>query len=298
MCVAGFFPGHGGTIPYSMPLYEMVTKSFGSIHFVANFIVFLLIATEAMLLNYIINENEILSKPSFLPALLYIVFMTTDNSLLMIYPLLFANFFILLAIHRLMSSYRKDTAFPNSFDASFLLSIATLFYFPCVVFLPILFIGFVLFRPFNWREWIISIIGIVLPYIFIFTYYFWSDMLDLWSYKAFLAHLHEQSLLISSQNFYYVLSAVWVVVLFSLGKLFGGAEISQKSKKSMLLLIWFSLFGVVSILMISPISIRSFSVFAIPFSVFCANYFLKIKKGWWGELLFLLLLAVVFINRI
>ena len=163
-----------------MPLYEILAKPLNNFHYLATLIAFILIVCEAFLLNYIVNENEILTKPSFLPALFYIVFMSNDSTLLMLHPLLFANFFLLLAINKIISSYRKDNAFSNAFDAGILLSLSTLFYFPCIVFLPILGIGFILFRPFNWREWIISFIGILLPYSFVFTYYFWNNLLGDW----------------------------------------------------------------------------------------------------------------------
>jgi hypothetical protein len=298
--MASFFSQQDRVIKYSMPLYDMVAKPLNSAHFIATLIAFILIVSEAFLLNYIVNENEILTKPSFLPALFYIVFMSNDRTMLMLYPLLFANFFILLAIHKLVSSYRKDSAFSNAFDAGILFSLATLFYFPGIVFIPLLGIAFVLFRPFNWREWIISFLGVMLPYLFVFTYYFWNGMLvhsqvD----KMVYPHLSNQAKLDFSQHFYFILGVGWLLVLFSLGKLFTGSpETSQKNKKSIRLLLWFSAFALISVLIAKEISIQSFSALAIPSSVFCANYFLKIKKAWWGELLFLLLLVSVVINQL
>ncbi len=296
----GFFSEQSGIVKYSMPLYEILSNPVANFHFIATLIAFILIVAEAFLLNYIINENGILAKPSFLPALFYIVFMSADGTLLNLHPLIFASFFVLLAINKIVCSYKKDNAFSNAFDSGLLFSIATLFYFPSIVFLPLLGVGFILFRPFNWREWVISFIGILVPYTFLFSYYFCNDMLGYWwNIKLFFPGLHQHTIPKLSTSFYFMLGVSLLILLFSFGKLFTGfLDATQKNKKGILLLLWFSAFALISIFLAPEISIRSFSALAIPASVFCANYFLKIKKEWWGELLFLSLLTSVFINQL
>lgn len=294
----GFFAAHDA-YDFGMPFYTAVIKWFNGHGVIATILAYVLVVAQAFLLNFIVNENEVLSKPSFLPAFLYIIFMSSDTAQLTLYPLLFANLFILLAIHRLLNSYRKDTAFSNSFDAAFLLSIATLFYFPCVVFFPVLYVGFILFRPFNWREWFIALIGIVVPYTFVFTYFFWNDMLaSLWSFQLFYPN-PQRSNLAASEGFYVMLSVCLVVVLFSFGKLFTGlSDASQKNKKGILVLLWLTGLALLSVFLSPEITLRNFSVLAIPAAVFCSNYFLKMKRTQWGEVLFLMLLAAVFVNHL
>lgn len=298
--IISFFSESGSVVNYSMPLYEILVKPLNNLHFIATLIAFLLIVGEAFLLNYIVNENEILTKPTYLPALFYIVFMSNDKNMLTLHPSVFASLFILLAINKLVRSYQKDKAFSYAFDAGFLLSIATLFYFPSIVFLPLLGIGFILFRPFNWREWVISFLGVLAPITFVFTYYFWNDTLGYWwNIKIFFPGLHDQAKIDSPGSFYFMLGVTFLIILFSFGKLFSGfTEASQKNKKGILLLLWFSAFALISAFIAPEISIQSFSTLAIPAAVFCANYFLKIKKAWWGELLFLLLLTSIFLNHL
>ncbi len=283
---------------FAMPLYNLLTNPLNSLHVVASIVAFIIVVAEAFLLNYIINENEILNKPTFLPALLYIVFMSCDTQLLTIYPLLFANFFILMAINRLMTSYRKDIAFSNAFDAGFLLSIATLFYFPCIVFFPLLIIGFILFRPFNWREWVISFIGTAVPYTFVFTYYFWNDVLDYWwNVKVF--YPGTKHLILISPGFYFMICVASLIVLLSFAKLFVGiVDASQKNRKGISLLLWLLGLALLSMFLSPELSLQNFSVLAIPASVFCSNFFLRVRKIQWAELLFTLLFVAIIINQI
>ena len=287
-------------VKHSMPLYELFAGSFSNNPLLGTLIALILIIGEAFLLNYIVNENEVLSKQNYLPALFYILFISNNNDMLLLSPPLIANLFILFAINKLLASYRKDNAFSQAFDAGLLISIATLFYFPYVVFLPLLGVGLIIMRPFNWREWVISFIGAAIPYFFVISFYFWKDQLDyLFFDKMFFSLTRVKTPHIFHKSFYFMIGAGWLVLLFSMGKLFQGVGIgSQKTKKAIVLLVWFFFFSALSVLIAPEISTKYFSALAIPSAVFCSNYFTDIKKQWWAEFLFLLLLSSVFFNLI
>ncbi len=285
-------------VKHSMPLYELLAGIFVNIPWLSTLIGLLLVIGEAFLLNFIVNENEVLEKQNYLPALFYIVFMSNNNAMLTLHPLLFGNLFILLAFHKLLSSYRKDNAFSQAFDAGLLISISTLFYFPFVVFLPLLGLALIIIRPFNWREWIISFFGAVIPYLFVITFYFWNDRLDYLFYdKMFYQFIREKPIVDFPMTFYFMLGIGWMVILFSIFKIILGVGIgSQRTKKSIVILVWTLFFSALSILLAPEISTKYFSALAIPSAVFCANYFSHIKKGWWAEFLFILLLSSLFVN--
>jgi hypothetical protein len=296
--VFGFFDPIIIPVKHAMPLYEMTAEIFINIPWLSTLIGLILVIGEAFLLNYIVNENEVLTKQSYLPALFYIIFMSNNKGMLTLHPLLFGNLFILFAIHKLLSSYRKDKAFSQAFDAGILISIATLFYFPFIVFLPLLIVGLIILRPFIWREWLISFLGALIPYAFVTSYYFWYDILDYLFYdKMFFSFLREKDVLSYSQSFYFMIGFGWLLLFLSMGKILWGGEIgSQRSKKSIIFLVWFFFLSAVSIPLAPEISTKYFSALAIPGAVFCANYFTIIKKGWWAEFLFLVLLTSIFIN--
>ena len=296
--VFGFFDPIIIPLKHAMPLYEMVAGIFINTPWLSTLIGLVLVISEAFLLNYIVNENEVLSKQSYLPALFYIVFMSNNKAMLTLHPLLFGNLFILFAAHKLLSSYRKDNTFSQAFDAGMLISVATLFYFPFIVFLPLLGIGLIILRPFSWREWLISFLGAAPPYLFVICYYFWYDILNYLFYdKMFYSFLREKQNLDNSKSFYFMIGFGWILLLLSMGKILLGGEIgSQRTKKSIIFLVWFFFLSALSMSLAPEISTKYFSALAIPGAVFCANYFSNIKKGWWAEFLFLLLLSSLFIN--
>ena len=296
--VFGFISPTVLPVKHAMPLYDLIAGVFVNIPWLSITIGLLLVIGEAFLLNFIVNENEVLEKQNYLPALFYIVFMSNNDAMLTLHPLLFGNLFVLFALHKLLSSYRKDKAFSQAFDAGLLISIATLFYFPFVVFLPLLGVGLIIMRPFNWREWVISSFGALVPYLFIITFYFWLDKLDYLFYdKMFYQFIREKPISDLPKTFYFMLGIGCLVILFSIFKIIIGVGIgSQRTKKSIILLVWFLFFSALSILFAPEISTKYFSAFAIPSAVFCANYFANIKKEWWAEFLFILLISSLFVN--
>ncbi|MGZ4035486.1 MAG: hypothetical protein ACXVP4_11520, partial [Bacteroidia bacterium] len=73
-------------VKHSMPLYELIVRPFSNIHWLETLIGLILVVGEAFLLNYIVNENEVLSKQSYLSALFYILFMSNNNDMLLLSP--------------------------------------------------------------------------------------------------------------------------------------------------------------------------------------------------------------------
>lgn len=279
---------------HAMPLYESIAKPLTN-WWVSLSIALAFVLTEAFLLNYIINENEVLRRQSYLPALFYVIFMSSNKSMFMLHPLIFSNFFLLLAFNRLLNSYRKEKAFSQFFDAGFLISIATLFYFPYIVFLPMLAAALVIFRPFNWREWVIATIGIFIPYILIGTLYFLNNRLDYLVYdKMFFPFTKQLHLDTLSNSFYFTNSVQLGILILAGGGLFTGLNSGpQKTKKGILVTIWIFLAAVSSIGFVREVSTSCFAALAVPVSIFYAHYFMNLKRYLIAEILFTLFLGSI-----
>jgi len=283
---------------HSTLLFDVCAKYINAIPMVGTFVSFLLIIAGSFLINFVVNENEIVERKTFLPALFYVVFMSNSPAMLMFHPAMVANLFIVFAVHKLFASYRRTTAFSEVFDAGFLLSLASLFYFPSIILFPVLGFGLLIFRAFHLREWLVSFIGVLVPYCFVFAYYFWNDMLgSFWFDKLAYFVYHERPSFDFSATYYLLLVSGGIVVLLSFTKLAGSILLgSQKTKKNLLFVIWFFLFCCGSLFLAPELSSPYFSVLAIPFTFFSVNYFYHLKKEVWGEIIFLFFIAAILIN--
>jgi hypothetical protein len=132
--------------------------------FVASqFMTFFSIIIGAFFINFIAINQEITSKTNYLPAFLYILFAFSATTSRHIEPILIANLFVLPAIYFIASAYRQDAGLSSIFKAGFLLGISSFFYSYYMLLFPIAMIALLILRSFNWREWVILIIGLMLP---------------------------------------------------------------------------------------------------------------------------------------
>ena len=145
--VFGFLRPVAANIKNTMPLYEICCSWLGTNLLVQYIVAILLVLIQAFYFNYIVNKHELLGKVSYVPALVYALFMSVCKAYLMLHPLLFCNFFILIAVHKMLGTYRKDEAFGNIFDAGLYISIASLFYFPAIVLFPLVWVCLLVIRP-------------------------------------------------------------------------------------------------------------------------------------------------------
>jgi hypothetical protein len=295
-----FVEPSGPEINHTMPLFELLVRPLAGVPWLSNIIAMLLIIGEGFLLNYIANENEVLTKKTALPALFYIVFISNNSAMLELHPILFSNLFLMFALSKILNSYRKDIAFSQVFDAGLLISVATLFYFPCIVFFPLIGVALLIFRPFLWREWVISFIGVLVPYIFVVTIYFWREMLDYLLYdKMFFPMVFKKAGTELSQSFYVLATTGWAIVIISFGKLFNGlGGGSQKTKKALILMLWMFAFSCLSVFLAPAIITKYFTLLTIPLSIICSNYFIRAKKELWAEILFLIFIITLFVNLV
>ncbi|MBK9190111.1 MAG: hypothetical protein IPM77_00700 [Crocinitomicaceae bacterium] len=131
------------------------------------------ISLNAHQLNNVFNRNTFFSKDSFLPGFIYVTGLITFNQL-EFSPLLIGHTFIIGAFAALLQLKRQEPAKNQVFIGSFLIGMAIVFS-PMQLTLALLpWISLIIIRPFNWREWIIALIGIGIPIYFHFTVYFIS----------------------------------------------------------------------------------------------------------------------------
>lgn len=81
----------------------------------------------------------------------------------------------LICIDILFSSYQDKTGAKNAYAIGFILGISSLFSFYVLMYLPLFLIGFRMMRIFNFKTFIISLLGIATIYWLSFAFFFWQN---------------------------------------------------------------------------------------------------------------------------
>jgi hypothetical protein len=260
---------------------------------------FAILLIEAGIWNRIVNRHSLLKQTTWFPFFFMVVLLSCRPTLVGFYPALVSSLFLVLAVNRLISAYMKESALREVFDSGLCVGIATLFYIPSMVFLLLLWIGLIILRAINWREWACTIIGFLLPFVFTFTYnlvffpnYPWYKKItgEFFYHSVHLSFSWEQ-ITIMILLFLTAAGSLW----FYVNRI---TDNVVKAQKFWTLLLWFILIAASSILICPVKDSRAFSLLATPGSFILSAYFLKTKSKFIPELLFLSLLTGVIISMV
>ncbi len=279
--------------PNGMPLYDLTSCLLALLPSWSGLVIgCVLVSSQAIHLNFVLNKHEVLYKQSWLPALMYVFLAGLLPPFLWFHPLLFVNSILIFVLDRLFSLYKNPHPLSLAFDAAFLLSLAALFYLPAVALFIFYFLCMIMLRPFSWREWMTGLLGMILPFFFAFVYYFINDEILSFYERVFVSGIKRQIDLSHIFNVKYVLSISLVGLYFVLSLLrlqtnyYKNVTKARLVQQLFVLLIPVCLF---SVLVSRDEMLFRFNTLAIPFSVYLAYYFISGKKAWVMEIMFLLL---------
>ena len=283
-------------IPAS-PLYNIVFSYIGDLFFICALITIVLVIFEALLINYVLLNNDIIPRNSYIAAYIFVIISGLFNDNIILQPVMIANLFIILALWLFLRLYEEHDAFTTVFNIGTLISIASMFYFPAAVFILLIWAGFIIYRLFSWREWVISILGFLLPYLFLGSYYYWND--------CFIAKINVYKEVFKFINFndfspaiytYIVLAVMGLLLFISLFKLL--IIINEKAiriRKFLSIMIWYLIISFVSLNLSAEFGVLGFLMMSISASVIITLYINYSKRPLWVESL-LILLVLLFIS--
>lgn len=91
-----------------------------------------------------------------------------------------------------------------------------------------------------------------------------------------------------------VISLLFIITMLRLRNNFYKNDIKTRNYQQVIIV--FIINAIACALLTKENMLYKLSIIIIPLSVIVSNYFLSIKKGWWAEILFLILLATMIFN--
>jgi len=119
---------------------------------------FLILAGSVFITNFVTKKNG-LSKDSSYTVFFYFLFLLFFPSIWNNTNLILSNFFILLALRRLISLQSLKASKEKIFDASFWIFLAALFQFWSILYLVLVFISIIFHVARDYRNWVLPFIA-------------------------------------------------------------------------------------------------------------------------------------------
>ncbi|MEO7211921.1 DUF6427 family protein [Mucilaginibacter sp.] len=253
-----------------------------------------LVLGQAVLVNYLVNRYNLLSKPTFLPALMYVTLTALFTPFMVLSAPLICNFLLIWMLFKLLSFYKSDDAKSIAYDLGMIVAVGSLIYFPFIFLFLAIWIALVIFKPFNWREWVSGILGYVTVFVFLAVFYYLNGRLgrfyDIW---APLGSKFPNSIHIEYLDFLVLIPVIIIIALcfVKLQQNFYKSYV-QVRKSFQLLFIMFLITGL-SFYVRAPFNLNHFILCAVPAAVFFSYYFVNATTKWFYESLYLLLLISI-----
>jgi hypothetical protein len=250
----------------------------------------LIIFIQALLVNFLVNHHNLLGKPTFLPALMYITVSGLFTPFIVLSPPLICNFLVIWMLFKLFAFYKSNDAKSPAYDLGMIIAIGSLIYLPFNYLFLAIWAALTLFKPFNWREWVAGIIGYATIFFFLAVYYYLNGILpDLYSTWNPLATKFPESIHINYYNYLVLIPVILILVLcfFKLQQNFFKSYVQVRKSFQLLFIIF--LLAALTFYTQAAFQLNHFLLCAVPAAVFFSYYFLYAKGKWFYESLFLLL---------
>lgn len=281
--------------PFHTPFFGDITDYlFTSGHKVVGFTILTFIALVFCgfyLVRININHN-IIPKRSQFPALFLISISSLAFRHEMFSSVLIASFFLLFAIDRLFGAIHKQGLTYRFLDAGILIGLGSLFYFNLIFFFPFLWLAQFTLKPLNLREFLFTLVGLTIPFIYLFSVYFLLDIsivrtFDLIGEWLVLKKLTDITWPFLGGILFYLL-IMFFTNIYAVNK-FAKTKIYTRK----LFQLWFYLFlnALIIFLVIPASGIEMLLLMAIPVSVLLSIYFTECRNSIINRIILLLLLA-------
>lgn len=278
------------------PLYTffcaLLAFVFNHIKVVSVVVAGVLVFLQALIINTTFQKNSAFQESNFVPAALYVLFLSTDSSLFYLSPSLMASTFILLAIDKVFVHLKYRGTEENILTTGFLIGLAAMCYLPTFFLLPVVIIIYLLYSGTLTRRYFLMLYGfcfsVLLFWIYFLAFDTGKDFLSAYFTNVFQASLPNQRL-INQLLITFGLGAV--LSLYSAGRGFRAASQTNHQILMYRSMVWLMIMGISFLWFDSNSSVMSLIPAVTPFAFFSTHFLLTRSKRWFSESVFLLVLS-------
>jgi hypothetical protein len=161
---------------FDMPLYKVIYDFAKDYQLFSTIAAFVMVFLQGLLLNQLFTNNHLSQKNTFLPAFIYILLMSCSYNCMTLNSMLFANFLIIFALYFFLRCHDKKEGIDEIYNSCALLSLASMFFAPSIIFIIWIWFGLIIYKLYKWRSWGMSLLGLITPYVLLFIFYYLNGM--------------------------------------------------------------------------------------------------------------------------
>lgn len=245
-------------------------------------LVFVCCYLSILVVNFIVSKNYLSQKTNY-EILIFSLFLLALPQIFLNETIVFSNFFVLLALRRIISIRTQKNTVKKLFDAGLLIGVATLFYFWAILFFVLIFVALLLYAEDKMKHWIIPFLGLATVIIIAMGLSIVVNK-DLFSLIPFSP---EISLDFSSYNSLQFIVVITMLVSFGIwSSIFFLKDIKKKMRtyRPSYKVVFFAFIIASLVVIFSAIKDGSELLFILaPLVIIITNYIETIEEKWFKE---------------
>ncbi|MDD4190226.1 MAG: DUF6427 family protein [Mangrovibacterium sp.] len=285
-----FFPGEN-----KMPLYNLVDQLLSGLPLVQNVLAVVFVILLSFMILHLNTVYDFIQIRTFLPSTIFVLIVSGLLDLHTLHPVYFGTVFFLLSIYRIFHASENKNAGAIAFDAGFWLAVASLFYLKLIFYFPVIWAGLILlWRKKDWRDFVMSLTGMLLPWLFTFSWYFLTGTMEELREVVVQNVITPNSFFHDNLPFRIYLAFLTLVTLWCSLFLLGQYD-AKKSSTRRYFKIFFLIFLISLVLyfLVPASSQEILAVMAVPLTFLISNYLITMKSSFWGNVFILIFLGLV-----
>ncbi|WP_234733629.1 hypothetical protein [Tellurirhabdus bombi] len=239
--------------------------------------------------NYIMNARDVYPDNTYIPGLLYALFLNMSFDCSTLSPMLLSTTFLLLAFGTLIKQMERHGATDDVFEVGFYISLATLCYLPSALFIIWAILSLLLYSGASFRQHSLSIFGFIFPILLTVLYYYLNDSLEDFNrnllasvFRVRQYNLTDFQTLFASLFLPLAMGVLGFLTLFRQTTRY----VNFQQRCQQIMMIWV-LTGFLSIVLMPFLAPMMFIGFIPALSFFSAIYFQSFRKHWMAEMIFI-----------
>jgi hypothetical protein len=248
-------------------------------------IAYLLLYTQALYFNKILNDQKIFPRATYLPGMAYLLLTSLMQPWSQLSAPLIVNSVFIAVLGNLTRLYNNEHPKTMLFNLGLATGVASFFYLPALALALLIFFALLVMRPFRLNEWLVALLGLLTPYYFLFGYLFFTSQINLLHALPPVSFSPEQL----HKTLWIAISVLFIILLFMVG----GYQVQQQLgrmlihvRKTWSLLLFYLFLGIVIPIVNTTSTYDGWILTAVPFTAFHTAAYFYPQRKWLPVLLY------------
>lgn len=272
-------------------IMAFIKPKFDTVPVIYSFIMYILLYTQAISFNRLLNNRRLMQKPNYLPGMSYLLITSFFIEWNVLSAPMLINTLLIWVWAKMSTVYNNQHVKTTLFNMGLAIGVSTFFYFPSLAFAILIIFGLLLTRPPRIAEWLIPLLGILVPWYFLFAWLFMTDKL----YSFQVPGIEIAYPLFAKNKMEYIGLAL-ITISTIIGALYVQLNARRQIvqvRKSWGLIILYLVVALFIPFINSSYSFKYWFLATVPSSAFIACAFFYMQKKWIASLLQWIMVAFV-----